>query len=714
MKSWARFGLAILLLAVPVPPARAQSGYDLFQRALVSERNDGDLQQAIALYRRIADEYAADRQLAARALLRLGGVYELLGSAEATTTFNRLVRDFADQEAEVADARERLVVLRPAPAPRTDGPPTRRLIEGSGRVTRDGNHLLRYNEERRAFELVEIESQSVRVLTSDGPDPDRDVVEERQILSADGRRIAAILTRSDPNRPRGQQTTRMQLRVFDVGGGGEGRPIFTWEAPEYVLLRPIGWSPDQARIWLWGIRRDLAAEIASVDVEGGSFEVLKTLAWRAQSQAPSLSPDGRFIAYHDAARETPADVFILATDGSREVRLEHPADDSKPLFAPDGSGVVFGSNRRGGIRDLWFMPLADGRPSGDARIVWPDIAPYGTARAFAGNGSLFYYFATTRWEIYTAELDLGAGVVGHPEHVEPLANEMNEAPAFSPDGRHLAHVRGRRRLVLRDLDTGAEREFPLPRSVSFPLLDWCPQGDFAFVTGYQKVAVAVRVDLKQGGAERVPLADPQRVLCLGEGDDIVYLQGPSLLGGPQRIVRRSLATGAEKTLYEGQLSPYQVTRSLDGTKVAFVQIDTSEAHLMVMPATGGEPRSVATSPLSRQFGRVRTEFQAFMWLPDGDTLLIVRGPGNPSPEELVTFSRLAVDSGVETEVGRMRLPAFEGGFYGAVRYSLHPRGSQVAFQLHAGSLRQVWAIDNLLQFIQSGESASLTPNSRGR
>ncbi len=362
------------------------------------------------------------------------------------------------------------------------------------------------------------------------------------------------------------------------------------------------------------------------------------------------------------------------------------------------------------------MPLADGRPSGDARIVWPDIAPYGSARRFAENGSLFYYFATTRWEIYTAEVDLGAGVVGHPEHVEPRANEMNDAPAFSPDGRYLAHLRARgRRLVLRDLDTGAEREVPLSGSLLAPTLDWCPLGDFAFVTGYQSgyVPVTLRVDLERGGTERVPLADPQRVLCLGEGHDIVYQQTAS--GGPQRIVRRSLATGAEKTLYEGQLA--ELTRSPDGTKIAFVQIDTSEAHLMVMPTTGGEPRSVATSPVSRQFGRVWTGFQAAMWLPDGDALLVVRQPENPSPEQLrpeVTFARVAIDSGVETQVGRVRLPAFEGGFYGALHYSLHPRGSHVAFQRHAGLVAQVWAIDNLLQFIQSGESAPLTPNSRDR
>ena len=138
---------------------------------------------------------------------------------------------------------------------------------------------------------------------------------------------------------------------------------------------------------------------------------------------------------------------------------------------------------------------------------------------------------------------------------------------------------------------------------------------------------------------------------------------------------------------------------------------------MVMPATGGEPRSVATSPLFRGFGRVWTNFLGAMWLPEGDTLLVVRYAALPPPDRLapeVTFSRVAIGSGVETEVGRMRLPAFEGGYGGAMNYSLHPGGSHVAFLRHAGQLTQVWAIDDLLPFIQSGKSAPLPPNSRGR
>ena len=366
------------------------------------------MDQAVRLYQRIVDEHPDDHQLVARALLRLGGIQETLGDAQAIATYERVALEYSAVEPAATRARERLSALRTA-APA--GPltlPTRRLVldyteddlgesrvPSAYRVTQDGTHLLGYNEARRAFELVDIESRQVRSLTTNGPDPDLGRV-ARALLSADGDEIAAtVLQPPDPD----GEPHRTELRLFDVGAAGPGRLIHTWERSPYYAsqLRPIGWSADEARIWLWAMRTDGSAEIAWVDVTSGAFGVLKTLTWRTLAQPPSLSPDGRFIAFHDAdTRESPADVLIIATAGSRELRLEHSADDSRPMFAPDGSGIVFVTDRREGVRDLWFQPLTDGGPSGDPRIVFRDVAPFGTARRFSENGSLSYYFATTR------------------------------------------------------------------------------------------------------------------------------------------------------------------------------------------------------------------------------------------------------------------------------------------------------------------------------
>ncbi|HSM06053.1 MAG TPA: tetratricopeptide repeat protein, partial [Longimicrobiales bacterium] len=91
-------GLIILALAFIAPPVEAQTGEELFQQALVLERSNGEVREAIHLYERIVRDFASQRALAARALLRLGMAHEILGNAEARAAYQRLVADFGDQE----------------------------------------------------------------------------------------------------------------------------------------------------------------------------------------------------------------------------------------------------------------------------------------------------------------------------------------------------------------------------------------------------------------------------------------------------------------------------------------------------------------------------------------------------------------------------------------------------------------------------------------
>ena len=596
--------------------------------------------------------------------------------------------------------------------------PTPRLIDkeagnfNTALPTADGRHMLRFNTERRGYELIDIESQVSTPLTSEGPDP-RQTLFVNHALSPDSRWIAAALFLSaEADQPPGfDNDGGRELRMFEAGGRGEGRLIHKWGPNHYLQI--FGWSPDQRRVWLFVIRPDRAAEIASIDVATGSIQVLKTLAWRSHTQTPSLSPDGRFIAYHDAdSREAPPDVFLLPTDGSDEVRVEHPASDSKPIFAPDGSGIVFQSRRREGLKDLWFQPVVNGRPDGPPRIVWKDVGLYGTVKRFAENGSLFYFFATNAWEIYTSDLDLATPAIGRPERVDRRPDEMNSAPAFSPDGRFVAHLRGDRRLVIRELASDREREFPVPwLLIGATTVDWCADGASVILTGYQSEAVAFHVDLERGGAERLPLAKPSAVQCLGNGDEVLYLRQAKPGDGHSdttHIVRRSLSTGAETVLYKGSLD--MLRRSPDGTRIAFVEKDESEGRLCVMPSSGGEPVTIATSPVFQWMSRYPTEFKGVMWSPDGSAMLVVRRDSNTTLDETspkVTLWRVPLDGGAEVELGQMSLPTFERAYLGAFNYSLHPDGSLMAFQRHAGLLAQVWAIDNLLPFIQSGASVPL-------
>ena len=85
-----------------------QDGRDLFQQALLRERADGKLEEAIEIYRRVLDVAADDRGLAAQALVRIGACYEKLGRPEASDTYKRVLREYPDQAEAVAAAQTRL------------------------------------------------------------------------------------------------------------------------------------------------------------------------------------------------------------------------------------------------------------------------------------------------------------------------------------------------------------------------------------------------------------------------------------------------------------------------------------------------------------------------------------------------------------------------------------------------------------------------------
>jgi len=586
------------------------------------------------------------------------------------------------------------------------GGPVRRLVWdsagswNSGATTPDGRHRLRYDGTKRAFELIDLQTRQSRVLTRDGPDTIQ-AYPFNPLLSPDRRSIAAMVAR-------GLVPKDAELRIFAVNGAGEGRRIAKWPGA-LRMATAFAFSADQKSVWTYVLRPDASAEVASIDIATGTSRVIKRFAVRLRTQHPSLSPDGRFITYDDAdSSAAPPDIFIMPTDGRPAVRIEHPARDALPVFAPDGSGVVFLSNRDG-QNDLWFQPVVDGHPAGEPRKVWADAKPYDQTQSFGQNGSLFYYFATNGWEIYTADIDLERHLVGTPQRLVPRPGDMNDMPEFSPDGEFLAHLRDRgHRVVLRHLGTGQEREFPLPDTVTTGPLDFCPDGRSLLVTGYTRVhALALHVQLERGGVEQIIMGPrASRPVCVG--DAMIYLHYEA--NDSAAIVRRSFDTGQETTLLRGTSSLFNpstggIYRSPRSDRIAFVERTDSE-RVFVMPARGGPPKAVASSPLLRGPFLTFSEIQWIMWSPRGDELLLVRSPITTKPSDApeVSVWRVPLDGGKAVEAGRMQLPAYKGGVWGSRSYAINPSGTRIAFVRSTGFVAQEWAIEDLLPFIKSGRS----------
>jgi dipeptidyl aminopeptidase/acylaminoacyl peptidase len=108
--------------------------------------------------------------------------------------------------------------------------------------------------------------------------------------------------------------------------------------------------------------------------------------------------------------------------------------------------------------------LRDGKPLGPEQAVKIGIGDAWPA-GFAADGTLFYAVYTKLTDIFTTELDLTQGVVvKSPVRLLTRSAGAIRNPKYSPDGRKLLYSLGRDgspwTLVLRDLDSGREREFP--------------------------------------------------------------------------------------------------------------------------------------------------------------------------------------------------------------------------------------------------------------
>src|SRR6266851_1181746 len=83
----------------------------LLQAAHQKQLVEGQLEEAIQLYKRIVQEHSGNRAVAAKALLEMGQCYEKLGNTEARKAYERVLREYGDQNEAAAQARARLAAI---------------------------------------------------------------------------------------------------------------------------------------------------------------------------------------------------------------------------------------------------------------------------------------------------------------------------------------------------------------------------------------------------------------------------------------------------------------------------------------------------------------------------------------------------------------------------------------------------------------------------
>ena len=283
---------ALILVAGSAPVA--QSGHDKFQQALAKERAEGKLSEAVQLYQAVVDAAEADRSLKARALVRMAGCYRNLGITDAASrTYDRVLREFADQVGPVADARAGVTalaatgtsrvakpVLAAEPAPRrVDYPPF-------SVPSPDGQYLAIWSD--NDLVVRHVATGAVKKLTAH---TDKESACEFA-WSRDSRQLAyEWCHETGPG-----QKDLHELRV--IGVDGTGQRVLRSKTEDDIV--PRDWSADGRTIAV-AVRKasDDTLHLGVVSAADGTLRLLKNFgtATTQLREVVSFTQDGQYLVY---------------------------------------------------------------------------------------------------------------------------------------------------------------------------------------------------------------------------------------------------------------------------------------------------------------------------------------------------------------------------------------------------------------------------------
>ena len=489
-----------------------------------------------------------------------------------------------------------------------------------------------------------------------------------------------------------------ELRVVGVE---EGPARTLYRNADVSWVSAHGWTPDGTQILANVQRRDRTHQIVLVSVADGSARTLKSLGWREPS--PNLSPDGRYVAYDFSTQEdsTQQDIYVLSTDGRRESQVvEHPANDFAPIWAPDGSGILFVSDRAG-TEDLWFLEIEDGRPVRSPRTVKRNVGAI-LPRGFTSDGSLFYSLRKENHDIYTLTIDPDRGeIIEQPRKLSRTYEGSNNRPDWSPDGQYLAYRSGRAGtpvLIVHSLETGQEREFVF-RELGYQFWPrWSPDGKSILIQGNNRRGQRSlhRFDPQTGALDFVASIYTEQVVWGPEGRTIFYERIQGTFDQIDLVVR-DLETGEERILHSQTGRIRQLAISPDGARLAFKGTHPADgvSVMLVMSTTGGEPRELS----------VATDVAAGLaWMKNSKEILFAKenvtsAPAGTRSSELW---RIAADGGQPQRLGLISQEGVPGR--ALVRdLSIDPDGRRVAFTFDKGYVNELWVLERLHAHIEGGQ-----------
>jgi Tol biopolymer transport system component/DNA-binding SARP family transcriptional activator len=378
---------------------------------------------------------------------------------------------------------------------------------------------------------------------------------------------------------------------------------------------------------------------------------------------PSLSPDGKFVAYAGGASGR-LRIYVRQLGGGRTIAVAESlaGDQHWPRWSPDGArlsleagGAIYVVPALGGPARLLVAPRAgppvsgvearseqapsylawspDGRRIAYAvgreinvrateggpvtRIAAVDLphsfawSPDGARLAFVVGNAAFVYAPNAIGNIAPSSVWVLSMAGGTPAQVTDAA-ALNTCPRWTPDGRSLLFISNRdgsRDIYQVEVDPkGRPSGSPVRLTSGLELhgIDLSRDGKVLVYAAFSEYANIWSLPIPQGNAVSSATAEPlttghQSIEGMALSPDGRWLAFDSDRGGHQAIYRIPVSGGDPEPLSADSGDDFMPSWSPDGKELAYYGFRQGRRRLFVMPVDGGAPSAIAADSGNQRF-----------------------------------------------------------------------------------------------------------------
>jgi len=261
--------------------------------------------------------------------------------------------------------------------------------------------------------------------------------------------------------------------------GGASRQLVDFGAQPF-------WAPDGERIIFTSDAGSMAAQsiLWTVQRDGTRRQALTKLGSpRGGHSQPTVSPDGRLVAFTVSHGSLGGEIWTLPLAGGDGIKLGTGTAQAAPHFSRDGRSVYWTGRTTEGNDALMRIGVdGNGAPVGTPEVVLPFTGSFLGGLSIARDGTAVIALHQATANLWAVDVPGN----GTPLPPVPLTHDevRNTAPRYSQSGRLAFHQQaaGQRNTTWLIDDDGKNRE-PLTVGLSVSVWgpQWAPDGKRVFV-----------------------------------------------------------------------------------------------------------------------------------------------------------------------------------------------------------------------------------------